>query len=73
MTDTKNTTTAADPEASVAPQLVSQIGDAPGQGILPNISSRPTFPTYSTSWRTPSTSISSPPDGKTGSTGPPPI
>jgi hypothetical protein len=38
MTDTKNTSTAPDLAATVAPQLVSQIDDAPGRGILPNIS-----------------------------------
>ena len=38
MTDTKSTGAAANPEATVAPQLVSQIEDAPARGILPNIS-----------------------------------
>ena len=38
MTDTKNNSVATDPAATFAPQLVSQIEDAPARGILPNIS-----------------------------------
>ena len=34
----KNASAAADPAATVAPQLVLQIEDAPARGILPNIS-----------------------------------
>jgi quercetin dioxygenase-like cupin family protein len=38
MTGTKNTSAVAEPTAAVAPQLLSQIEDAPGRGILPGIS-----------------------------------
>jgi hypothetical protein len=38
MTDTKDTDAAAELAAKSAPQLVSQIEDAPARGILPNIS-----------------------------------
>ena len=38
MTDTKHTDAATDPMNVVAVELASQIEDAPGRGILPNIS-----------------------------------
>lgn len=38
MTDTKHISAAADPAETVAPELVSQIEDAPGRGIVPSIS-----------------------------------
>ncbi|MCU1299298.1 MAG: cupin protein [Acidobacteriaceae bacterium] len=38
MTNTKNASSVADPATTVAPQLVSQVEDAPGRGILPKIS-----------------------------------
>ena len=37
-TDTTDNPAVGDPAATVAPQIVSQIGDAPARGILPNIS-----------------------------------
>jgi hypothetical protein len=38
MSKSQSTPTPANPTAAIAPQLLSQIHEAPGRGILPNIS-----------------------------------